>query len=155
MTFKPYTKRPIRFIKIIQEHDWQIKVYSISVLRERIHEDRIITVLPKLSEWLSKHKNTNLAHYHIATLIMHEGREGIFVIINWWLDENMLQHYVYFASYDDPTNFTLYSGNGIISCVWELAVIWFERNAWVEHVLIKSDHPDFTSYLQTHMNIDI
>lgn len=66
----------------------------------------------------------------------------------------MLQNHVFVAIHEDPDHFKLFSDKGIITCVWELTVIWFERNAWVEHVLKQSDHPNFDAYLNSQLNAD-
>lgn len=150
-----YTTRPIRFIEIYQLADWQIKIYSISVKNEFVQTQVIENAKQHLVEWLENANLYPLATYNIATLILHEGREGCFAIINWWIDDNMLQQFVYFAPYDKLHDFALYSDKGIITCVWEMAVLWFERNAWVEHVLKKAKNPDFETYLQAQFNTDI
>ncbi len=85
---------------------------------------------------------------------MHEGKEGVFAIINWWIDENMLQNFVYLKKYNEQ-EFQLFSQDGICTCVWEMAVWWHERNAWVKHILCKHDRPDFQDYLNDQLNTDI
>jgi hypothetical protein len=40
-------------------------------------------------------------------------------------------------------------------CVWDLALQSFERAAWIKHVLLKADAPDFAGYLSERMNIDL
>jgi hypothetical protein len=148
-----YQSRPIRFLEIYVHNDWKIKVYSISVRREIISNEDLEQAKEKLDPWLEKAKQTNLPIYNMATLIIHEGREGVFAILNWWLDENMLQNHVYFKT---PLNqeFQSYSDNGIVTCVWELAVWWHERNAWLKHVLMQNEKPDFNSYLNDQLNTD-
>src|SRR6266700_3544636 len=37
-------------------------------------------------------------------------------------------------------------------CVWELAVCWFERQAWVEAILSQPAHPDFEAYFQRRIH---
>jgi hypothetical protein len=156
MKFKtPYRPRPIRFLEIHQHDDWRIKIYSISACSERVHPQTIQYAKLQLPTWMMQSQHYPLDTYQVATLILHEGKEGCFAIINWWIDENMLQQFVYLASYNNPSHFEIYSDKGIITCVWEMAVLWFERNAWVEHVLKKAPDPDFDSYLQQHLNADV
>jgi hypothetical protein len=40
-------------------------------------------------------------------------------------------------------------------CVWDLALQSFERAAWIKHVLLKADAPDFAGYLSDRMNSDL
>ena len=85
-----------------------------------------------------------LETYGIATLIIHKGKEGCFAIINWWIDENMLQNHVYLARNETPDDFAVYSDKGIMTCVWEMAVLWYEHK-----------QPDVESYLNKHLNADV
>lgn len=149
-----YQQRPIRFIEIHQHNDWHIKLYSISIKNEYVSKENIQIAKKHLDVWLSKSSIYNLETYKIATLILHEGREGCFAIINWWIDENMLQNFVYLKKYNE-TEFQLFSQDGITTCVWEMAVWWHERNAWVKHVLMNNKKPNFIGYLNEQLNDNI
>lgn len=150
-----YQPRPVRFLELVECEGWTVKTYSISARRERVGEETLRRVRRQLPQWLKAAKAQALPKYRLATLIVHEGREGVFAIVNWWVDENMLQHFVYRATDEHPDDFVLYSDTGIVTCVWELAVLWHERNAWVEHVLKKPDRPDVAAYLNAHLNADV
>ena len=150
-----YKPRPVRFLEVYRHSDWLVKIYSISIRNEFVNESTIEYAKQQLSKWLHNSNCHTLDNYKLATLILHEGKEGCFAIINWWVDENMLQHFVYLAKNEEPTSFELYSDNGIIVCVWEMAVLWFERNAWVENILMQASDPDVNAYLNTQLNGDI
>lgn len=155
MKFSKYQARPIRFIEIYKVANWTLKVYSISARNEFVSNSYIVNAKKNIENWLQNVNQTNLKNYTIGTLILHECKEGCVAIINWWIDENMLQHYVYLTKNEQSQEFVLFSSNGIVTCVWESAVIWFERNAWVKHVLMKNENPDFESYLQEHLNENV
>lgn len=148
-----YTTRPIRFLEVYNYNDWQIKLYSISIHSEFVSKENIEKTKQQLDNWLSKSEVYDLETYKIATLILHEGKEGCFAIINWWIDENMLQNFVYLM--DVSNEYKLFSDNGITTCVWEIAIIWHERNAWVKHVLMKNENPDFQAYINEQLNQDL
>ena len=93
--------------------------------------------------------------YGVAILIVHEGREGVFALVSWWVGENMLQHHVYFSSSDFPCSFEYISPSGIAACVWEMEVLAFERDAWVEHVLANPSGPNLEMYLTRQLNADV
>jgi hypothetical protein len=153
-TFTKYKNRPIRFVEIYHVTGWKVKIYSISVHHEFVTETNLMDAKNKLKEWLAIASKHDLPTYKIATLILHEGKEGVFAIINWWIDENMLQNFVYLKKYNEQ-EFQLFSQDGICTCVWEMAVWWHERNAWVKHILSKHDRPDFQAYLNDQLNIGI
>jgi hypothetical protein len=150
-----YKTRPVRFLEVAEVDGWKIKLYSISVKSVIVNAETIAFAKRQLPGWLKKASAYKLDTYKVATLILHEGKEGCFAIISWWTDENMLQLYVYLSSYNQPTDFKLYSDKGIVSCVWEMAVLWFERNAWVNHVLMKAGNPDLEAYLNEQLNADV
>jgi len=148
-----YKPRTIKFIEIIEYTHWQFKLYGITMQEETLSQALIDEAKQQLPYWIKNSKLTNLSTHGLGTLILHKGKEGCFAIINWWIDENMLQHFVYLKQ--ATNNFELYSANGIITCVWELAVLWHERNAWVMHVLEKYEHPDKVAYLNQQLNITL
>lgn len=147
-----YKPRPIRFIEIHEQEDWKIKIYSISVRNEFVKTKMIELAKKYLSEWLRNSTNYSLQTYKIATLILHEGKDGSYAIIDWWIGENMMQNHVYFLKENGSAVFEEYSDKGIFSCVWELEVLWFERNKWVKYVLSKAPKPDYSGYLKQHLN---
>ncbi len=146
-----YRPRPIRFLEVFQHKDWAIKIYSISSKNEQVDELDVAFAKENLDIWLRQSKVYDLATYKIATLILHEFNGGCFAIINWWTDENMLQNFVYLKT-NEAAEFVLYSDKGISTCVWEMAVWWHERNAWVKHILMKHEKPDFEAYLMEQLH---
>lgn len=152
----PYQTRSIRFLEIHEQDNWKIKIYSISAKTIIADSFYIECAKQQLQEWLGKSKMYGLNTYNTATLILHETKDGCFAIINWWADENMLQHYVYLATNENPAEFKPFADNSIVACVWEMAVLWFERNAWVEEVMSKSLAPhNIENYLNRYLNADV
>lgn len=150
-----YKPRPVRFLEVYDCQGWQIKIYSISSINNLVQEKKVVAAKQQIPTWLKAANLYELDTYKIATLILHEGKEGCFAIINWWIDATMIQHFVYLATNEKPNEFALYSHNGIITCVWELAVLWHERNAWMKHILLQSTQPNVEAYLLDVMNEDV
>lgn len=149
--FTAYQPRVIRFMTLHRCGDWQVKVYTISPISEEVSANTIEKIRTLLPRWLEEALRNTLPTYDVATLIIHKGKEGHFAILSWWVDENMLQVFAYLARYDSPQVFELFSHNGIFTCVWEMAVLWFERNAWVQCVLSQPHNPNvIRDYLQQH-----
>ena len=154
-TLQPYAPRPVRYLGLEHCDGWRIKTYSISVKSERVDEGVVALVRSLLPAWLAQHTAYPLDSYRIASLILHEGREGCFAILSWWIDSNMLQTQVYLATDPGRRHFHLFSDRGIFTCVWEMAVHWHERNAWVRHVLSgPQDASSLDRYLSDHFNSD-
>lgn len=66
-------------------------------------------------------------HYGVGFVGVHDGRGAIFIFIDFWTAENELRHHVYIASKDQPTPLEYKTPSGLMACVWDLAVIGFER----------------------------
>lgn len=148
----PYQTRPVHFLQVLDCAGWKIKLYHITAYSENSNNQWVSLATSHLDKWLQQRWDFGLASYYVATLVVHQGREGCFAILSWWTDENMLQLQAYKAGYEGDPEFRLISDKGLVSCVWELAVLWHERNAWVQHILQKSIAPDFDAYLNDHFS---
>jgi hypothetical protein len=161
--FAPYTPRPIRFLRVAEIGGWHLKVYGISARQERPERDAVEAALRLAAEQLPRPATSvggdaepSVSHerYGVGVLIVHEGREGLFVLMSWWAGENMLQHRVFLAPEGPPFAFEDPAPTRVIACVWELAVLAFERDAWVETVLANPTGPDLQAYLARHLATD-
>jgi len=148
----PYKARPIRFLEIQRLAEWQVKVYSISHKTEYVKESYKDKAMAQVVNWLKHAAHHGLETYNMATLILHECKEGCFAVISWWTDENMIQNLT-FLSQGENTGFEPFADNEIVTCAWEIEILWFERNAWIEHVLKKAPYPDYASYIKQHLNL--
>ncbi|HRR09839.1 MAG TPA: hypothetical protein PLO56_14210 [Rhodothermales bacterium] len=149
----PYKHRIIRFIELIYFDEWTIKCYTITQSEDHIAPKIVMAIKNQLSAWIQHSERTNLTHYNTATLIIHQGKEGYYAIIAWWIDENMLQLFAYFSPDPVVRTFQMISDKGIVSCVWEMAILWFERNAWVEEVMLQNNNPYAKiNYLNRQLN---
>jgi hypothetical protein len=148
-----FKTRPISFIEVFICNDWRIKLYTITYDPAVVSTETINIAKSYVGKWLLKSQDYNLPTYKVATLIIHKWRGGHFAIISWWIGENMMQILVFLATNEEPLNFRLYSDKGIVTCVWELEILWFERNAWVQEVLKKQiTESNIHNYLQITLN---
>lgn len=146
-TFETYKPRPIHFFELFQKHEWSVKVYTISN-KSRFDSLGILEKARELlPEWLLAAAESKLAVYKKAFLIVHEGREGVWILFSWWTGGEMLRTKVFFAAYEHPIviKSSPYATNALL-CVWELEVFAHERNAWIQHVLV--ENPNYKAYLK-------
>lgn len=64
-------------------------------------------------------------------LIKHQGATGDYLVAGWWSQQNELPMRVWVRA--DGT--WRPAGPHESFCVWDLEIVWFERNAWVETML--------------------
>jgi hypothetical protein len=60
-------------------------------------------------------------------LSVHDGRGENFVFIDYWADENELHHHIDVSPSDKPKLMEYVTPQGLIAYIWELRVMWFER----------------------------
>lgn len=151
---EPYAPRPIRSFGQWTVAGMRLKVhgiaYHLAQPRAEVIEaarDLVQRELPQLSAGQN--------HYGVGFVGIHDGRGAIFVFIDFWADENELHHHVYIAPKDRPTQLADKTSSGLIACVWDLAVIGFERQAWIDCVLANRTGPDREAYLARQMNEEV
>lgn len=142
---EPYAPRPIRPLGVISNDGWRVKVYGIAYEGERPSEELVLAASRIASEVLPFPAVID-GRYGAGYLGVHAGRGHDFVFVDWWEDENELHHRVFVAPAGEPDAFEEVTATGLSACVWDLAVMCFERQAWVETVLTNPAGPDLDAY---------
>ncbi len=151
---RPYQKRPIQFLELWQHAGWRIKVYGIASGRSTPRNGLIEAAKSVAAERL-REVPVSLEHYSVGFLGIHDGRTSNFVFLDWWAEENELHHHVYTSPTNDPAALTYATPTGVIACVWDLRLIAFERQAWLDTVLKRKDGPDLILYLEQQLSEDV
>jgi len=86
--------------------------------------------------------------HHIGFAIIHAADDGYYLLVSTWCDANMLRHRVFIV--DSENRLQPLDSTKIIACVWELAVMFYERNFWIELVMTteKLEDANILRYLQ-------
>lgn len=152
-SFTPYVPRPTRFIELVELAGWKVKLYGIT-LDPSIDTTQALSALKSVISSSLPQPARTPTRYGAAFAIFHTARDANYFLVDWWTDENVLQHRLYRAPLDAPHAYEDFSPSGAVACVWELRVIDFEREAWVTHVLSGGDNPDFASYFAARSSFD-
>ena len=150
----PYTERPIRFLGVWSQAGWRLKVYSISAKGEVCAPD-LVTAAKDVATKNLPQPALSPERYGVGTLIIHEGNDANFVLLDYWAGENMLHHQVFASPLERPLELTDFSHTKLAMCVWELHVLAFERQAWIDTVLRQPEQPDFDGYLALQLEGDV
>ncbi|AWX44363.1 hypothetical protein HME9304_01363 [Flagellimonas maritima] len=148
--FEIYKPRLIDFLGVRQFSNWKVKLYTITNNQSFQSKKNLKKTLSELPNWLLEVDSLKLQNYKVAFLIVHEAREGTWILLSWWTGGEMIQSKVYFSTQENPLQITSspYKTNALL-CVWELEVFAHERKAWIENVLDKN--PNFDNYLLDHL----
>lgn len=147
-----YSPRLVKALPPLDVHGRTLKVYAMFADPDR-------SGASPAPEWLRQQAASVLPEplaaedHPLGFLILHYGMDGDYLLVSQWYDANMLKHWVRGSAVDAQgnTTFVPLAQRDLVACVWELEVIRFERDAWVNTVLARGrlDHASRDAYLAT------
>ena len=150
---EPYEKRPIRFLEEWRCEGWRLKVYGIAY-RRREPRAALVETAKRLARGRLPRPATGEGRYGVGFVGVHDGRGANFVFAAWWADENELHYHVWAAPSGEVEDLRYMNEAGPLACVWDLRVVGFEREAWVEEVLANAAGPDIEAYVNRRLSED-
>lgn len=148
-----YQPRPIRFLELWQPDEWRIKVYGIAYGAEA-PEQKLVAAIKRAAQETLPEPAVTTSRYGLGFVCAHQGRTVSVGFVDWWENEDELHHKMFIADEPDLGHVRPAGEEELTACSWDLAVIGFERNAWVQYIL-QSDEPDVDAYLRAHLNDDV
>ncbi|URN17268.1 MULTISPECIES: hypothetical protein [Streptomyces] len=152
MNQSTYSPRLVRALPPVDVCGRVLKAYAMFAEPER-HR-----ALPE-PKWLQRHAASMLDEspqgrdHPVGFLILHHGMENTYLLVSQWYGADMLKHWARgsVVDADGNTAFAPLAQRDLIACVWELEIIKFERDAWVNTVLARGglDGSSLDAYLQT------
>jgi hypothetical protein len=141
---QPYSPRPIRFWGTRRAGGWTLKLYSVAYEAGRPIDWEGFEPALRLAEAALPPPDVSRGRPGLGFLIAHQGATGDYTVLAWWDNENELPLRVWVRrDREDPWR-PAQDGESI--CVWDLEIIWAERQAWIE-CLLSGDVPDRDEYL--------
>lgn len=147
-----YKPRPIRFLEFWEWSSWRVKIYGICSDKEK-PENKFIEIAKAIGSKKLPLPAVTTERYGLAFLTIHQAEMFNQIILNWWERVNELRHHVFKAEPEKPYTFNDITTTGEAFCVWELRVLGFEREAWIESVL-KNPGAGFEKYIKKQLNED-
>ncbi|MEM0934081.1 MAG: hypothetical protein AAGJ12_16525 [Bacteroidota bacterium] len=151
--FETYRARKIELNQQVNSNGWSVKVYTITKHKEFRSTVTLGRVMDFIPTWISEVEQSKLPTHNNAFLIIHEGREGIWILWNWWTGGEMIGTNVFFSHFESPDRITKspFGSYGLL-CIWELEVFSHERASWIKNILRNADQPDFKAYAGDMLN---
>lgn len=131
---RAFSPRPIRALGLLRHGGWRLRTYSIVTkpLANPLHSfhSGILRALRELPTPAVTAKRIG-----VGCLILHHARGADYVVLAWWDNENELPMRVLVRPQEPRARWRAAKPHESV-CVWDLEVIWAERNAYVETVLV-------------------
>jgi len=128
--FDGYQPRPLAFLGVQDVAGYRLKRYSIrfgDAPLEMAKFDQGWQLVPTLLPQPA----VSTDRPGIGFAILHQGRTGDYLILSWWDRQNELPTRIL---YRDASGWRRAEG-GESFCVWDLRVMWWEREAYINSVL--------------------
>lgn len=141
--YQRYRPRPIRFTGIRDHAGYRLRCHEVA-WRDRPldlprFEEGIDLILQELPQPAVSGGRPGLGF-----LIAHQGATGDYLVLGWWDNENELPMKVWVRHPDDGWG---PAGERESFCVWDLEVMWRERERYVAAMLAGPESPGPDAYL--------
>lgn len=144
---QPYLPRSITPAGIKNLNCWQLKRYVIRYSQAQGAVPDYTPAYQLVKQWLPNEAET-VNRPGVGLVIEHQGKTLNYLIVGWWDNENELrvkvwvqEHGIWRAARDESF------------CVWDLQVIAFERDAFVDTLL--QPIPDILAYMNRYLTITV
>ncbi len=133
-----YKSRVVNFHGTVDVEGYKLKIYS---LVSKQFDNSSFPSKEKIKQLLAPGlPNPELDTDHkVGFGILHWANDGLYTLTNTWYDANMLRMKAFKVNdfrLEGPEMISLDHLN-VITCVWELEISKYERDAWVRSVLEK------------------
>ncbi|NNG15068.1 MAG: isochorismatase [Gemmatimonadales bacterium] len=145
---KAYRPRSVRFHQVLGLDGWRLKLYSISCDGSEVDWANFDGGLALVRSALPE-PAPDAGRPGVGFIIAHHGDGIDYTVVSWWDRENELPTHVFALSEADGKGWRPASG-GESFCVWDLEVIWAEREAYIQTYLA-GEPPDAAGYLARHV----
>ena len=133
LSFTRYQPRRLKYLGVESVAGYLLKVYIICEASQTLEIERFAARWELAARALPQPAMTE-SRPGVGFTILHQGRTADYLILCWWDQENELPTRVFLRG---PEGWRPAEG-GESFCVWDLRVIWWEREAYVGTVLAGS-----------------
>lgn len=151
-TREPYRPRSIRFLELWRPNGWLVKLYGVTYGGEFPAGEVVAAAKAAAADELPQPPRDG-NRYGVAVVIVHQGQDACWLLIDWWGHESILHHRLLMAPLKDERKFGAPPPD-VTACVWEFPVLMFERDAWVATVLAE-DGAGVANYLERRLNTEV
>lgn len=154
----PYETRKVRGLGTSELQGWKIKTYEIFQHNDPWRTEGatapIVISAKNMASTLLEDPPCATTRYGVGFLIVHRGKDRNWILLDWWYEREILKQILMSAPLNEPEKIVVEQSN-LLACTWELAVIAFERQAWIDCVLNNPNGPDLEAYCNRQLNAEL
>lgn len=142
--YTPYEQRQIRFLELRERNGCTLKLYSVVFGDSDFDMARFVTGLEIATSEIPT-ADASIGRPGVGFAILHQGNTVDYVVVAWWDRENELPLRVFVRESEAWRP----AGSSESFCVWDLEIVWFERNAYLQSILCDRG-ASIVNYLDAH-----
>jgi hypothetical protein len=146
---QPYEQRSVRHLGTWAHEGWLLKVYGLAY-RGDVPPSKVVAAAKRTAAEALPMPAQTPDRYGVGFLVVHEGQDARWLLVDWWGFESVLHHRLMVSPLEGEPEFKRAPG-AVTACVWELPILAFERDAWVETVLSDPERPNVSAYLERRL----
>lgn len=140
LTLNAYKPRRAWFQEVMKVGSMSIKVNAICADGKTI--DDVVLDRAKARILQAEPNMMRTSQLGAGFAILHEGEEGRWLLLHWWLGGGICARKLWRADLPADAEFEDAAAD-LFACVWELAIIDFERRAWTETAMSHKPVSDY------------
>jgi hypothetical protein len=144
----PYAARAFSVAPVSRHGAWRIKRYYVHVPGDRLDATAFQDIERRSRAELPSPARA-AGRAGTAFTIGHQGRERCYFVLAWWDNGNELPLRVWVSERDGSKPRWRPAKRSESVCVWDLDIVWFERCAYVRHMMPRRRAPDVSRYLRS------
>ena len=130
---EPFAPRPVTFHGLRRAGDWRLKTWSVVAGGGPVDWDAFAGGLA-LAEAALPQPAVAEGRPGVGFVIAHQGHTANYTVLAWWDRENELPLRVFVDEAKKGDGWRTNRPDESV-CVWDLEILWKERQAYVDHVL--------------------
>jgi hypothetical protein len=150
---EPYAARGVNFVEVCQLGGWQLKTYTI-LYQAKVQSDELLAAAKRIASAFLPQPAVTTSHYGVGFISVHQGKSYDFVTVAYWTYDTELRYQSYMRPSSSSYELAPVTASELSSDVWDIALLAFERDAWVKWVL-QADAPDLEGYLKETVSAEL
>jgi hypothetical protein len=133
-----YEPRRLVPLALAEVDGWRLKVTQVLAPGREPDAPLVDAALAAAAAFLPAPATTP-AHYGVGVVVVHQGARYDFVLVGYWTHETELRYTTFMRASSGSARLEPLTAGELATDVWDLQVLAFERDAWLEQVLRAPD----------------